>query len=159
MKITLKNFKHAAFASEETLCFEASVYIDGKKIAKANNDGKGGNTFIYPEQGRRDELNQILDRAKAGLLERTDYAGFAGLEWLVDEVANAIVDYKQLKSHFDKGAVFEDNGETRTWGYKKKITGLPNEAALRQKVRESIKDKYPNAKILEPNPNVNTIEV
>lgn len=46
MQITLKNFKHAAFASQETYCFEATVYIDGKKAGIASNDGHGGCTFV-----------------------------------------------------------------------------------------------------------------
>jgi hypothetical protein len=42
MKIELKNVKHAKFASEETECFAATVWIDGKKVGEVSNDGKGG---------------------------------------------------------------------------------------------------------------------
>jgi len=42
MKIELKNVKYSEFASHETSCFEASVYIDGKRIGTASNDGQGG---------------------------------------------------------------------------------------------------------------------
>lgn len=42
MKIELKNVKHSEFASHETNCFEASVYIDGKRIGTVSNDGQGG---------------------------------------------------------------------------------------------------------------------
>ncbi|WP_298938013.1 hypothetical protein [uncultured Ruegeria sp.] len=42
MKIELKNIKYAAFASEETSCYTASLYVDGKKIGEVSNDGKGG---------------------------------------------------------------------------------------------------------------------
>jgi hypothetical protein len=42
MKIELKNIKHAAFASEETHCYSASLYVDGKKIGEVSNDGHGG---------------------------------------------------------------------------------------------------------------------
>lgn len=40
--ITLKNVKHAAFASQETNCFEATVYVDGKSFCKVSNEGHGG---------------------------------------------------------------------------------------------------------------------
>lgn len=30
-RVTLRNIKHAAFASQETECFNATVYIDGVK--------------------------------------------------------------------------------------------------------------------------------
>jgi len=42
MKLTLKNVKVAQFASEETTCFEATVYVDGKKFCRVSNAGKGG---------------------------------------------------------------------------------------------------------------------
>jgi len=42
MKITLKNIKYSAFASQDTHCFQATVYIDGVKLFTASNDGHGG---------------------------------------------------------------------------------------------------------------------
>lgn len=42
MKIELKNIKYAAFASEETSCYEATLWVDGKKIGHVSNDGRGG---------------------------------------------------------------------------------------------------------------------
>lgn len=42
MKIELKNVKYSDFASHETHCFEASVYIDGKRAGTVSNDGQGG---------------------------------------------------------------------------------------------------------------------
>lgn len=47
MKITLKKFQHAAFASQETYCFSADVLIDGKKAGCAENDGHGGCTSVH----------------------------------------------------------------------------------------------------------------
>lgn len=48
MEISLKNIKHAAFASQETDCFEASVYIDGKRAGYVSNDGHGGSNNYFP---------------------------------------------------------------------------------------------------------------
>lgn len=48
MKIELRNVKHAKFASEETECFEATIYIDGVKAGTAENAGHGGPTTISP---------------------------------------------------------------------------------------------------------------
>ena len=42
MKIELKNFKHAEFASHETHCYEATVWVDGKRAFYASNEGHGG---------------------------------------------------------------------------------------------------------------------
>jgi hypothetical protein len=41
-RITLEKVKHAAFASEETLCFSAVVLFDGKAVCEVRNDGHGG---------------------------------------------------------------------------------------------------------------------
>lgn len=64
MKITLKSIKHHARMSEETNAFEADLYVDGKKVGVAHNDGHGGESSI-----------RITDRAArdAGL-EREIYA-------------------------------------------------------------------------------------
>jgi hypothetical protein len=67
MKITLKNFKHAAFASQETYCFEATVYIDGKKAGIASNEGHGGCTFV-----RLDEAFRHLDTKENDLEGKVD---------------------------------------------------------------------------------------
>lgn len=48
MKIELKNIKYAAFASQETLCFSASVYIDGKRVGEVSNEGYGGANYWHP---------------------------------------------------------------------------------------------------------------
>ena len=42
MDITLKNVKIYAGLSEETIAFNASVYIDSKKVGDAKNNGHGG---------------------------------------------------------------------------------------------------------------------
>ena len=48
MNIELKNVKYSEFASHETHCYEASIYIDGKKAGTAHNNGYGASTDIYP---------------------------------------------------------------------------------------------------------------
>src|SRR5689334_9802700 len=55
-RIALRSFKSAEFASEETLCFSAVVVFDGKPIADAKNEGRGGATFLYAHQGAHARL-------------------------------------------------------------------------------------------------------
>lgn len=50
MKVELKNIKYAAFASQETACFEATIYIDGVKSGSVSNDGQGGADSFSPYQ-------------------------------------------------------------------------------------------------------------
>src|SRR3546814_16233705 len=51
-RITLKTLKVADFASEETMCFSATVVFDGTPIAEARNDGHGGSTFLRALSGK-----------------------------------------------------------------------------------------------------------
>jgi len=48
MKIEIKNVKHSEFASHETNCFEASVYLDGVRAGIVENDGQGGCNRYHP---------------------------------------------------------------------------------------------------------------
>ena len=62
--ITVKNVKIADFMSEETICFTATVYENGKKIGDAKNDGHGGCTFIYldrPHNKTYEEERKLTD--------------------------------------------------------------------------------------------------
>lgn len=71
MKVELKNIKYAAFASEETPCFEAAVYIDGKKCAHVSNDGRGGSDNWHEYvKGTQDRLDKY---AKETMQPDTSY--------------------------------------------------------------------------------------
>lgn len=50
MKIELKNIKHSEFASHETNCYQAAIYIDGKRVGTVENDGQGGCDHVHPYQ-------------------------------------------------------------------------------------------------------------
>lgn len=62
MKIELKNVKYSAFASEETYCFTASVYVDGKRAGEVSNAGQGGCNNYHPR-----ELEETLNQHAATL--------------------------------------------------------------------------------------------
>lgn len=58
MKVELRGIKHAAFASDETECFSATVFIDGKKAGTVDNEGRGGSNR-YSTEGLQCRLNAI----------------------------------------------------------------------------------------------------
>lgn len=59
MNIELKNVKFHASMSEETNCFEATIYVDGKKIGDVNNRGYGGpNDYHYTDKARGDAFEK-----------------------------------------------------------------------------------------------------
>jgi hypothetical protein len=50
VKIELRSMQYAAFASEETACYSASLYVDGTKIGIVGNDGHGGCDSFHGDQ-------------------------------------------------------------------------------------------------------------
>ena len=42
MNLEMKAIKFSEWASEETYCYQANVYLDGKPFAMVSNDGHGG---------------------------------------------------------------------------------------------------------------------
>ncbi len=61
-KIEVKNISHYARGSEETPCYNATVYINGKKSIEVSNDGHGG-------CDRQDTYPNIEER---GLVQQAD---------------------------------------------------------------------------------------
>ena len=75
MKIELKNVKVNEAFSEETTCFIADVFINGKKVAHAKNEGRGGCTDYYPYEGKRELLKQAEEFCKGLPKEKVDFGG------------------------------------------------------------------------------------
>ena len=50
-KFKLKNLKVNEAMSEETVCFSAKLYENGKFVAYISNRGQGGSNDIYPAEG------------------------------------------------------------------------------------------------------------
>ena len=65
MKIELKSVKINEAFSEETTCFMADVFVNGKKVAHAKNDGHGGCTFYYAYPNQQELVKQAEQYCKA----------------------------------------------------------------------------------------------
>jgi len=59
MNIELKNLKHSSFASHETPCYQATVYVDGKKAFTTSNNGQGGPDNMVPEAAARKVASRL----------------------------------------------------------------------------------------------------
>ena len=51
LNLSLKNLKFHADMSEETPCFSADLYENGKLLGHVKNSGRGGCNSIYPADG------------------------------------------------------------------------------------------------------------
>jgi hypothetical protein len=62
LNLSLKNLKFHEDMSEETPCFSADLYEDGKLIAHVKNEGRGGCNSIYPAgELKYDDVNHVCD--------------------------------------------------------------------------------------------------
>ena len=91
MKIELKNVKVNQAFSEETTCFIADVFVNGKKVAHAKNDGRGGCTDYYHYEGQRELLNQAEKFCKSLPKKVIDFGGSThefdqSLESVIDDL-------------------------------------------------------------------------
>jgi len=118
-KIELKNLKHSDFASQETYCFEANIYIDGKKAGIVSNQGCGGSHSYHPNT-----LYQIL-KAEADKLPPIEWRFNEEVltiqpdpDTLVSELVTEALQAKDLKAGMRRRILFVGDGgeiyETKT---------------------------------------------
>jgi hypothetical protein len=102
MKIELKNVKINLTFSEETTMFMGDVYVNGKKTAYANNDGRGGCTFYnsYHSPNNDEDLRQAeaycLSLPKVRV-EEYDFEYDMNLEHFIDDLVTAELEKKEKK--------------------------------------------------------------
>lgn len=113
MKVELKKLKVHNDMSEETTCFSAEVYIDGKHVGHAKNDGRGGCTFIHPEQGMRPTLEAAEAWAKTLPNLPSEYSP-DGLPMHFDFYIDMLVDVSQTcKKNKRRGFVGWDEAKAK----------------------------------------------
>ncbi len=115
MKITLKNIKHSAFASQETHCYEASIYVDGKKSGTVFNEGFGGEDHIdWNSKEIEDRVNAWVKVQPRMPLpwDENDTLPFS-LEIMFGELVNRWLDEKELKRVLRKGLIMINNNNEK----------------------------------------------
>lgn len=115
MKVELKKLRVYERMSEETTAFVADVYINGKNVGEAKNDGRGGETELqfYHEQGS--PLRKLCDEAFAWaktLPDRVVDMGegrqpFTYKVNLVDVIDEQVEDFLKKKEEAKQAKLFE----------------------------------------------------
>ena len=87
MKIELKNIRYAKFASQETNCYRAAIYIDGKRAGDVHNDGQGGCDHVHPYsvQMKIDEYAATLPEKDGFPQDHETICGDLFLDWLTEK--------------------------------------------------------------------------
>jgi hypothetical protein len=100
-QIELRNVNISLTHSEETILFKADVYVDGIKIAYAQNDGRGGSTFYHSCEGKKDLLLIAEEYCKT-LPDITcneyDFTYKQTLESVIDDLISEKVKEKEVAS-------------------------------------------------------------
>ena len=150
--ITLKNVRYAAFASQETACFSATVYVDGVALCTAENDGHGGADLYHPAKGKAHADIEAVDAALKAAAVRPEVVedweaqlwddGYRpGLEEAVGAALDAHLLVRDLKRMLAKKTMFKEDG--KVFEIKRKYDAA---------VEKYIRGKYPSAIILNALP-------
>lgn len=124
MKLAVKNVKVCKWASEETLCFEAVVTIDGVPCIHASNDGHGGSTMLHDFPNQRGSVVRLMNYAKTlpvVVVERFRDPNDASKPFTYDQTADTIVDglvndfeaLKEMRRALKRGVYFKSGGAIR----------------------------------------------
>jgi len=104
MKIEIKNIKTFEEMSEETNCFTASIYVNGKKCGRAKNEGCGGPTSYFEEfNGSLIDAENHCKTLPAVVYKTTSFP--MNLEFFIDE---AVDEYLRKKDML-KGLIYGDD--------------------------------------------------
>tara|TARA_R100000231_G_C5302901_1_gene158128 strand:- start:542 stop:1036 length:495 start_codon:yes stop_codon:yes gene_type:complete len=151
MNLEMKAIKFSEWASEETYCYQANVYLDGKPFAMVSNDGHGGCDRDYSHNkfkgDYRATMKKVDDYFKS--LPNTDPCDLfpEGIEqtfeqWCHDQVCTFLY-RKDLKKALKKAKVVkrkDDQGKMCLWDFNIRANS------------DIIKAKYPEAIILNDLP-------
>lgn len=158
MKIEIKNLKHSEFASDETDCFEATVYINGKRAFLARNQGFGGCNDYHPLKATAGEQNnvwnqvtEVNDYLKTLPPVITDLKNDDGTFWeyqkdldsVISDLVNDELSAKQLKKIMRKITVLTDEGSICTYPAKYKPTTEAFEQIERHKGIKVVLNRLP----------------
>ena len=162
MKIELKNFKHYEKLSEETYCFTANIYVNGKFCGTAENRGIGGCTDYRPEH--TEESRNIMKQAEGYCLtlppdkwehNGKEYTYKMNLESYIDNLVADLVKakYKQkddqkMRKKMQNAILIGNDDEYRTIGFKIPLKEVMEKhtdyfkKVLKEKLDKYAKDNY-----------------
>ena len=139
MKVELKNVKVCEWASKETTCFTASIYIDGKRVGTVENNGRGGcNYYDFKDRKIEQEFYEYCRSLPA--VEFMNEPLPMNDEIFIGELLQKYSENQQYKNWCKKEYVFrlkcDKEGEFRTV---KKVQGFTLE-----RFKEWLQNKYGN---------------
>ena len=136
--ITLKNIKYSSTFSRETHLFQATIYMNGERAMKVENDGHGGPNQYYHTSGQSHE--EFMKQFNRAIGIGTDYvrckeskerwedwisksAGTSELlDWLVNDLMNEHLILKEMRNKMRTKTIFYDKRLKKVFMYNQKPT-------------------------------------
>ena len=151
MNLEMKAIKYSEWASQETYCYQANVYLDGKPFTMVSNDGHGGCDMDYSHNKFKGDYRATMKKVDEYFksLPNTDPCEYfpEGIEqtferWCHDQVCTYLY-RKDLKKALKKNKVVKrknDEGKMSLYDYGINV------------LSDAIKHRWPEAIILNDLP-------
>jgi hypothetical protein len=132
MKIELKNIKVHERLSEETACFSATIYVDGKKAGEVTNRGCGGcNEYYWIDQ----KVGAAVDAYCKSLPCQFE---FEHTDQFIDDLVAKHRDRKHLEQLCKKKTLFRLKGDEKAvW----RILKVPFSPDIKSAIAKKYGDK------------------
>lgn len=156
MKIELKKIEFNERMSEETNCFVADLYINGKHVGYVKNDGHGGQTDYYGIEKRQsdiireaEEYCKTLPKVKYGNMEWDN-----SLENVIDQLFEdwILAKERRKKERKMQTCILVGKPDAMMYSYynfKRPLSSIPK-ATLELNIKR-IKEKHQGEEILNTN--------
>lgn len=155
--IEMKAVQHCNFASEETHCYQANLYFNGKLMCEVSNDGKGASDRQYPTYPfTRKDIDALDNRCKAELpkwvmMDGEQYE--TCLEMWCGEQVNKYLSAKDMDRLMKTKILFVEPDNTIS------VIGFKNTKKIDARHIEHAKLKYPNLPILNTMPKERALKI
>ena len=163
--LEIKGVKHSAFASQETHCYEASLYLNGRKIGIVHNQGFGGADGFDPSGKLEDgsyhkNIKLYKDACSRMKAEDTWVSTWDGAEhpltmemWCCDMV-NEWLNYKDFKKYLNSKVVYVKPDEKAI-----SYVSFKGVKKVTQRYIDHVKAKYPAFEILNDMPEADAFKL
>jgi len=99
LKVEIRRISVNARLSQEITAFACDIYLDGKKVGEARNDGGGGAHHVRFEDRKTEQLIEAWAKPQVP----AEYSKFTtGIEWLIDRLLEAHLQGKADKAFVKK---------------------------------------------------------
>jgi len=144
MKLELKNIKYAEWASQETACYDANLYVGGQPFAFVSNDGHGGADRVDRDPRFKGIWSETLEEAEQYCREAYKFKGYKGtwhngnLEIACGALLGAHLDRKHYKKLLRQVCFLTEEGELMS--FPKKVKPEPSIYDTIREARDDLKN-------------------